>query len=108
MEGWAQIITAIMPLLLAIVAGFVAIYAKVDGVHKQINSRMDELVASTRALAHAQGVADERDRAGTASSLHAESVAEGVAQERAAGLGTPPGEPMPVIDTHNDPPRGAN
>lgn len=80
-EQVITIVSAVMPLLLAIVAGFVAIYSKVDGVHKQINSRMDELVASTRALAHAQGMADERERRETAVGLHTAAVAEGVQQQ---------------------------
>jgi hypothetical protein len=94
MDDIVKGITALMPLLLAIVAGFVAIYAKVDGVHKQINSRMDEFVASTRALAHAEGVTEERERTTAAGAQRAEGVAEGLAQAA----------PLPVIDTHNDAP----
>lgn len=66
-EQTITVISALMPLLLAIAAGFFALYSKVDGVHKQINSRMDELLVLTRNSAHAQGVADEQERRGAAS-----------------------------------------
>lgn len=85
-----------MPLWLALIAGFVAIYTKVDGVHKQINSRMDELLAITKAQAHAEGVADEAARSAGVETIRREAKAEVTTSK--------PVDPLPVIDVHNDPP----
>lgn len=35
---------------------------KVDAIHVQMNSRLDELLAATRISSHAQGVTDEQAR----------------------------------------------
>lgn len=48
-----------VPAVIAAIGAFVAVF-KVATVHTLINSRVDELVAATRSLAHAQGVSDER------------------------------------------------
>ncbi len=83
-EQWVPVIAAIIGLLSTTVGFVFKIYQDQREMRHVMNSRLDELVASTRALAHAQGVAEEKERAGTATALHTEAVAEGVAQERAS------------------------
>jgi len=63
MDAWIPVILALLAFLTALVTATVTIVSKlgevrtqVDGVHQQINSRMDQLVRTTEALAHAQGV----------------------------------------------------
>ncbi len=37
--------------------------SQITEVHKQINSRMDQMLATTKAASHAEGVKDEKARA---------------------------------------------
>lgn len=43
-----------------------AIKSDVSRIELSINSRMDKLLQTTRALAHAQGISDEKERAALA------------------------------------------
>jgi hypothetical protein len=83
MDDVLRIIVALTPLMIVMLAGFVALYTKLDSLHRQTNSMKDELIISTRNLAHAQGVSEEHERSLTAAALHTEAVAEGAARERA-------------------------
>ncbi len=58
MDTLVLALAAIGPVLLIGAVGFMVIGAKIDNVHHQINSRMDELIETTRELAHAQGVTE--------------------------------------------------
>ncbi len=90
MEGWTPVIAAMIGLLSTLLGFVFKIYQDQKEMRHVMNSRLDELLASSRELAHARGVAEEKERAGTATALHTGAVAEGVAQERAS-----PSDPKP-------------
>ena len=51
-------LTALVVAVTALIAAVGVTYAQVRQTHKLVNSRMDELMTTTRALAHAQGKAE--------------------------------------------------
>jgi hypothetical protein len=46
--------------------GFAIIVAMINRIHKQINSRMDDLLRLTEESSHAKGMKDQRDAEGPA------------------------------------------
>lgn len=55
------LIVAVAPTITA-VTGFVMVLRRLTSYKHEINHRMDELLESTRAEGHAEGVDDERNR----------------------------------------------
>jgi len=62
MIDWTTIITALIGGLPATIAAVAALIQTVR-THRQINSRMTELLETKELAAHAEGVKDEKERA---------------------------------------------
>ncbi len=61
---WIAFFTSLPPLVAATAAAIIGIITamRVEKVHKQINSRMDQLIEVTKSSSKAEGIKEEFDR----------------------------------------------
>lgn len=87
-QDWVTFLGALSAVIAAITTAAVSILSKLKELHYMINSRVDELVAATRAQATAEGLANGRKegrRQEQERSLHGQELPEKSAGEILAG-----------------------
>lgn len=65
-----QFVLALVAQFVALVVGMVAVWQKVQSVHVSVNSRMDQLLASTAASSRAAGVTEGKEMPATIGDGH--------------------------------------